>query len=742
MTIFWHICLSAAPSLRRLALIIVLRCLQVGAPWVNMHGESSLPFGVSVSENQAFQQYSVPIVNHRLHPTIGYDESCVGNLDGVQIVPPLKHVRNHAMVAPVAIGTPKQQLSCILDAASADLWLPSARCKSCAKDENELASFFDASKSNTFHPEIAWTPLGPAPRGLRVVYSGGSVAGYIVNDTVSFGSTSVPQQTFLLAEEGDSAARKERAWDGVCGIGWGAPEHGGAPFYRHLEEQQRRKLYTLSPGVGDNPIRKGVGSLLVGEVLAPPDRTVATWSVKDDSKRQRRGLWVVNASVAVRGGHNADADADRAVRLAFETGTSYLLVPHLLYIQFVRSLFSHGSFERKCGMDHQAGNVVICDCSIKNDVHAAIVLKFLDIAGQRWEFPIQKDDLLEVVADRFSGRSNCVLQVQPRPQSVDLNSPAGVLGAPLHQESKPQNLAGAGPLGPFGLPFGPGPAMWPPAPLADADRDNKNSSSEGLSNLLDQLLGGLEHAAKGGVVKEVVVETLGDGTRCETDVVRSTNGTIVNKTTEATDRNGKELRHNKVTCAHTRNVGNGLFPMPTLPDQKGGRRLSVAGSDNLWVIGHVFLKRYTTYFDFENSQVGFIRPLHDVTPSIAGAKVEAFEPIAGSSGVSEEAIQTYSTVGSSTSSASGDSPSSHLQKAVWHLLGRPDREALAERAPSAVIPPEQGNKTGVLVVVGLLCAVVAASVLRGGRCSLWESSPFAPGRRESPFIGDGMAHIE
>ena len=43
----------------------------------------------------------------------------------------LSITRTHALVAQLEVGTPAQKMSCLLDTGSADLWIPSKRCKTC-----------------------------------------------------------------------------------------------------------------------------------------------------------------------------------------------------------------------------------------------------------------------------------------------------------------------------------------------------------------------------------------------------------------------------------------------------------------------------------------------------------------------------------------------------------------------------------------------------------------------------------
>jgi len=115
--------------------------------------------------------------------------------------------RNHAFVTTISVGTPPQELRCLLDSGSTDLWVPSKRCKSCHNER-----YFHADQSSTFAPKMRQTVMGTIPKPVTLSYGSGEISGFDVQDTVKFGSVALKNQTFIIVE--DAALPPGRDWAG------------------------------------------------------------------------------------------------------------------------------------------------------------------------------------------------------------------------------------------------------------------------------------------------------------------------------------------------------------------------------------------------------------------------------------------------------------------------------------------------------------------------------------------------
>eukprot|EP00442_Polarella_glacialis_P018046 CAMPEP_0115153502 /NCGR_PEP_ID=MMETSP0227-20121206/66765_1 /TAXON_ID=89957 /ORGANISM="Polarella glacialis, Strain CCMP 1383" /LENGTH=785 /DNA_ID=CAMNT_0002564255 /DNA_START=45 /DNA_END=2403 /DNA_ORIENTATION=+ len=687
-------------------LAFLLLASSVGASWVAI---SQAPEKASSADGWVHLQ------GHRLHPDKGFNPSAIGNLQGVNKLPPLWGARNHALVAPVDVGTPSQRLSCMLDATSADIWLPSIRCDSCSADSKELKSFFAATKSKTFSPQTELTLFGRAPRLVRIVDSGGSIAGYIVNDTIRFGGVQASSQPFVLAEEGGPAARRERTWDGVCGIGRRKSERGVSPsFHTHLREAGKPEMYVIAPGPsrddGGEVARLAVGVMPSTLTNSQSDIGTFSWVKAVTTGLGASGGWTFEATAAVQG------LPPQPARVTIETGTSFLLVPAHLYLRVVNTLLPGGLFEKLCGIDKEAGNVVICDCEARRGLVSEVTFDFEGEDGMRHGLAFKAEDLFEEVPAvkshwMASQGGLCVLQVQQRPNSAVLDSPFGVLGQPFMgagARAHPGPFPGSVLETPHGglpgmmIPMGlrDGPVMWPLAPHGSApvmpsavrlplpatppsvqvDQKELRKELQTEEKALESAVTKLEHAMEGpkdpnspggllgsllsglgklgagnSVFKEEISEYLGDGQRCLTEITRAGNGTVLEKKSWLIGKDGsKKVAHGPVGMAPP-GLRGAMFP-PGF----GGRRLLSRPGD-LWVIGDVLLRRHAVALDFENSRIGIAeyRGSRSSAPS-APSSPAAYQTTGGSiealKGADVSAIQRFEASDASEQASKPEEP--------------------------------------------------------------------------------------
>eukprot|EP00929_Paragymnodinium_shiwhaense_P007985 TRINITY_DN111904_c0_g1_i1.p1 TRINITY_DN111904_c0_g1~~TRINITY_DN111904_c0_g1_i1.p1 ORF type:complete len:653 (+),score=170.54 TRINITY_DN111904_c0_g1_i1:79-2037(+) len=638
-------------ALSRKSPILLLLCSPgVPAPWV--------PIGDVSEVTPPGQQSSLPAVDadgavvlhaHRLSLGPYNIEDNKGNLASLSHMPHhLKSARNHALVGDMELGTPGQRLSFMFDASGSDIWVPSKKCATCAENTAEQRGFYNANASKTFEPAMHETLFGMAPVASRVLYGGGSAAGFICRDTFKVGGVEVKDQVFLIAEEGGPDSRRSRRWDGVFGIGWQPPSEAGKPLYEKLPKAMPaglQSMYAIAP-----TDKRGKYLMTVGKLPKGLDAKAIHWTTSATA-----APWMVDASVN-----------SKQAQVVMETGTSFLLVPHHTYLTFVRTIYPN--FDRHCGVDKDAGNIVTCDCSLLKETIKPISITF---SGDNTVFTIPAEDLVEQTTDSYG--TVCVPQVQQRPADHEVTDPFGLLGAPLLDAD--EALDAMGPGGAFGLPLPPpflgapgpggplgqmihsggkdrgkyGPVPLPPAIAAlnnltqslekslSKISDERNPTPKDVEHALEHALDGQKkfgaaketiiEPGKNGAIKEVVVEELGDGTRCETTVMRDRNGKILSKHTEAKTPDGKKKSVHELVCSGTQ-VKDG----PT-----AGRRLRGVMSD-VWVLGDCFSRRHDLVLDFKNKRLGVAKSA--VAPTGASSFDAEVESSQGTSdGV--DALQTW-----------------------------------------------------------------------------------------------------
>lgn len=524
--------------------------------------------------------------------------------------------RSHAFVATIALGTPPQQLKCLVDTGSADLWVPSKRCGNCGGQHH-----FFADTSSTFAPKYYETVKGPRPKIYQVTYGSGMVTGFGVQDTFSFGSWKVKNQSFIIVEDQDLPP--SMPWDGIFGLGWNGISKVGKPVYQRLQEAGHPAIFALVP------TRKGEATLVLGvvpEAEIKPGTLV--WVKSEDLQLPRqqgeneRNFWVVSGGIAITRDHATSA------KFVVDTGTNQmLLVPSRLFPSFIRSLLPAESFERHCGMDISMGNLIICDCAVGESGKLPPLRLYL---GER-QFEVPIAELFTKVKARDTGGPLCLLQVQPN----DMGPPAldGMLGGLL------PGILNAAPISPGVAGGGPLPPLLPLAPSSGSsshDAQPSESAENGVPSFPFQIPAfpaGLQlpKNLKPGDTVEEIVRTEPDGALCTTSVITEPSGAQrktfdcrkpdeqkrrlqggllapILEAIPAEQSGGEQMQGEPVAIMQPVPMQQPAGAMPILAQPIQGPIISDPMAD-LWVLGGVFMEKFVVIFDFDQKRVGFAEPV-------------------------------------------------------------------------------------------------------------------------------------
>lgn len=124
----------------------------------------------------------------------------------------------------LSVGTPPQPFNVILDTGSSDLWLADTQCTSC----DPSTPLYDTSKSSSIQQT---TGAGSA---TTIRYGSGEVVGSIVQDVVSMGGFSIPNQ-ILLAVQQTTQGLLQGSVSGIFGLAFSAIANTKAiPFWQAL----------------------------------------------------------------------------------------------------------------------------------------------------------------------------------------------------------------------------------------------------------------------------------------------------------------------------------------------------------------------------------------------------------------------------------------------------------------------------------------------------------------------------
>jgi len=581
-----------------------------------MRAPQILPVLVSVCLPSTFANEVAAVRKHRTGGT--YDSDSTGNLKGMARLEPLVVTRNHALITSIEVGSPSQALDCMLDSGSADLWVPSFHCESCSEDERELKGFFHAERSSTFHPMFVKTSRGIVPQIVQVVYGGGTIGGFAAQDTVRFGQATLSNQSFLLAEEVDLVALK-RPWDGVCGIGWRSLARSGVPLYSQLRKVGQAIITLVPAGLshGDSAVL-ATGFIPFAEVQGPIAWTPAL---------EPLSFWIVSGAVVQPGIFRTPA------RLLIDTGTTFLLVPPKKYFPMVRALIGQEFFDRLCGVDRRAGNIVICDCSVRDhDTGQSFSIELAGASGASFKLTLA-DVLQEVIsksrmrgspASQY-GKQLCELQVQQRPR------PGAALAAALGRNvgRRGNHAFGQAPVGapvePFSVTIG--------APLVGKRPINGKQGAAPRVPDWAQLPGrGAKNGEQGAATQETMIATMNDDTVCEIQVLRAANGTVLDLRASAFDQKHHGLSKSDDALCASKYKDQNFGDRTALVTRSGDAPKDVPAlgggldnddyvdddsSDDLWVIGDVFFRRHVVIFDFESKRLGVAHPSKAISPTAA-----------------------------------------------------------------------------------------------------------------------------
>lgn len=109
----------------------------------------------------------------------------------------------------ISLGTPPQELKVVFDTGSSDLWVPSSHCWfsfACYNHKN-----YKDSKSSTYKN------IG---QSVSIQYGTGSISGKTVQDTLTIGNISVPEQVFIAATSISKDPFYKAKTDGIFGLGF------------------------------------------------------------------------------------------------------------------------------------------------------------------------------------------------------------------------------------------------------------------------------------------------------------------------------------------------------------------------------------------------------------------------------------------------------------------------------------------------------------------------------------------
>jgi hypothetical protein len=101
---------------------------------------------------------------------------------------PMQNYANEVWVGSVAIGTPEQDFTVVLDTGSSNLWVPNVKC--------DLKFDLGCEGKHKYNASASQTAVPDSCEILFLAYGTGSCIGVLANDTVTFGGLQVKNIQF------------------------------------------------------------------------------------------------------------------------------------------------------------------------------------------------------------------------------------------------------------------------------------------------------------------------------------------------------------------------------------------------------------------------------------------------------------------------------------------------------------------------------------------------------------------
>lgn len=283
---------------------------------------------------------------------------------------PMHNFHDVSYTGTIYVGTPGQKAEVIFDTGSANLWVPNTQPKGATKH------IYDHSKSSTYKSN---------GRDFHIQYGSGPVAGYLSQDTISWGDLKLNDYTFAEVDDTSGLGQlyAQTPMDGILGLAFSAIAQDGldAPI-KALGESGQLKQVVFAFFLGSNGAD---GELVFGDV--DPKHYIGEFT---DVPLNAETYWQVGLNTVMLG-NTQIASSENAI---VDSGTSLIAVPQNEVETLIQEL----------GASYQQGAVLVeCD---KVDAMPDLMFNLGDSAS----FPLK---ISECVVQKQG--NTCLLGLQPSP---------------------------------------------------------------------------------------------------------------------------------------------------------------------------------------------------------------------------------------------------------------------------------------------------------------------------------------
>jgi len=231
--------------------------------------------------------------------------------DGAPAAVTLRDFQDAQYYGSIGLGTPPQEFQVVFDTGSANLWVPSAKCKFGLENlPCLLHSKYESRKSSTYESD---------GRPFAIRYGSGSMSGFISHDILTVGGLTLANASFAEATSEPGLAFAISKFDGIFGMAYPPLSVGQIPpIFQQLVAAGAIDRAVFSFYLSKDPDGEPGGELLLGGVddkYYDGDLHYAPVT--------RKAYWQFELGGITLGGHKVKA-APSAIA---DTGTSLLVGP-------------------------------------------------------------------------------------------------------------------------------------------------------------------------------------------------------------------------------------------------------------------------------------------------------------------------------------------------------------------------------------------------------------------------------
>ncbi|GAQ92506.1 hypothetical protein KFL_010330030 [Klebsormidium nitens] len=234
----------------------------------------------------------------------------------------------------IGLGTPPQDFRVVMDTGSANLWVPSTKCR--FSIPCWLHHRYDASKSSTYKPD---------GRPFAIHYGTGSLEGFLSTDVATIGDVKVQGQTFAEATKEPGLAFLAAKFDGILGLGFlEISVDKVQPLWYNMLEQKLVPEAIFSFWFNRDAAGAVGGEMVLGGVDPKHFKGNHTWA-----PLTRRGYWQFRLDdVLLDGNSTGFCKIGVGCQAIADTGTSLLAGPSAVVAEINQAIGAKGVVSEEC----------------------------------------------------------------------------------------------------------------------------------------------------------------------------------------------------------------------------------------------------------------------------------------------------------------------------------------------------------------------------------------------------------